>query len=953
MIQQSATSSQLQSADCPDGNQIGALVEGKLDAVAAGRVTTHLDGCMDCQELVAFAIRAAASITAAGSVPGTASATMPSTTSERTVGERVGRYELVERIGAGAMGVVYRAIDPRLERQVALKLVRDETADSRARLEHEAQLAAKLQHPNVVTIYDTGAVGDDVFVSMEYVDGKTLSEWMRERHDVRAVVEVFGQAARGLAAAHRAGLVHRDFKPSNVLVGGDGRVRLADFGLARRVGAPGKPAFALGSPTGLAETKTGELVGTPLYMSPEQHRGQVADASSDQFAFCVALYEALYHARPFRGTTLEELAGRVITGSVESPPRTTRVPTWLRDMVVRGLSVQREDRFASMDELAAKLSRGRARRRWRNAVATVAVIAFAGSGAWMWRAHERTVRCHGESSNVTAVFDDAVAAEIGQAFAATGVGFASSSAERVTKTLRRYTRDLADGAESACFAERDEAQAVVAARRQCFAVHTAALVAFVRSLERPDATTVQRAVEDVWGSVERSPCADDAALLTSAQSSRTLTRDQIQLLGTAHGLLEAQHTKEGIALVTPMLDTAKARNDRVGELAASLELAALYALDANRAAGAPLLQRAVELAETEGLDSDALSAYALLATGIPSVEDTAARHRFVTLARAKLERTKRTGGALEAKLALTEAQIDEDEFHFPDAEQQARRAIDIATRELGEDHPLVGRSLSTLATILRAEDRRDDELDVSTRAVELLERALGTDHPDVASAQLSLASALVHAHRLDEARALLLHADASFTRALGADHPVHGRVLANLADVEKMSGHWEQGVHDLEQALGFVERSAGPASVDAGDVHFEIAEAYAAGERYDDALREAARSLAILEAAVGNTNGQLVSPLLFTADVDLEIGHAAAAIAPAERGIAIMTAPPSASDDGLAEPRMILARALWDGGGDRARSRALAEQARATVGDQGAITVAQIDEWLSQHPKPR
>jgi tRNA A-37 threonylcarbamoyl transferase component Bud32 len=942
----------LHSADCPDANQIGALVEGKLDPIVARSLTIHLDTCPDCQELVAFALRAAESISVAAhriapTLDGTAAA-------EWRAGSRIDRYALVERIGAGATGVVYRAIDPKLERHVALKLVRDETAESRTRLEYEAQLAARLQHPNVVTIYDTGAVGEVVFVSMEYVDGTTLAEWMRTPHDVRAVLDVFSQAARGLAAAHRAGLVHRDFKPSNVLVGTDGRVRLADFGLARRVGdANAMTAPARGSPSEPPKTKSGEMVGTPLYMSPEQHRGQSADASSDQFAFCVALYEALYQSRPFRGATLAELAARVVAGTLEPPPRTARVPSWLREVVARGLSVQRERRFTSMDELAAKLSRGRARRWQRYTIAGVVVAGVAIAGGWSWRAHERISACHDGSARVAAVFDTGVATSIARAFAATGVSFASSSAERANTVLDRYTRELANGAETACLAERDEAPSVIAARRQCFAAHTAALATLVQSLEHADLAIVQRAVENVWESVERAPCADEPALLASAQASRALPAAQVQLLGTAEGLLRAERAKDGIALITPMLEAAKASGDRVAELAASLKLAQLDAVDANGSAAAALLHRVVELAEAQGLDDDAFAAYSLLATRVPTPDDAAARHRYVALARAKLERTKRNGSGLEAKLTLIEAQIDQDEYRFADAETATRSAIDIATRELGEDHPLIGRALGTLGIILRAQNHNAAELDVDTRAVELLQRALGADHPAVAGAQMNLAGSLIAAGKLDDARALLLRADATFTRALGADHPVHGRVLANLADIDKAMGHWDQARQELERALAIVERTAGARSVDAGDVHFELAEALDGANRHDDSLREAARSTEILESALGKDHGQLVSPLLLSAEIDLELHHGAAAIPLAERALAILSAPPGHPANELADARMVLARALWDGGGNRARARSLAEQARSATGDLGGITTGQIDEWLSAHPMPR
>src|SRR5687768_12143915 len=244
--------------------------------------------------------------TAMGPAPRRATPMMPR-------GTTVGRYILLEAVGIGGMGVVYRAFDPELDRSVAVKLIRaaEDSDESRARLLREAQAMARLSHNNVVGVHDVGTVGDQVFLAMDMLDGQTLRDWLKERRSWRDILRAFADAGRGLAAAHRAGLVHRDFKPSNAFVETSGRVRLLDFGLARpadaMVAAGGsgdsssdddEPSARGAAAIYASVTRAGKIAGTPRYMAPEQAKTGNATALSDQYAFCVALCEALYGQRP-------------------------------------------------------------------------------------------------------------------------------------------------------------------------------------------------------------------------------------------------------------------------------------------------------------------------------------------------------------------------------------------------------------------------------------------------------------------------------------------------------------------------------------------------------------------------------------------------------------------------------------------------------------------------------
>jgi hypothetical protein len=326
-------------------------------------------------------------------------------------GDRLGRYVLLDMIGAGGMSVVYRAVDPELARHVAIKILRRGRGQGegstrerwRGRLLAEAQAMAKLQHPNVIAVHDVGAVGDDVFIAMELIAGQTLAQWTSVPRSVDAIVAVYAAAARGLAAAHAAGLVHRDFKPSNVMVGDDGRVRVLDFGVARtaveRDDERTPPRIADGTPTssptatplsGGNLTQAGSLVGTPGYMAPEQATGTSSTVACDQFSFAVALYEALWDKKPFPPRGRSDMRTYIGQRRAVEPPR-RGVPARLRRAVMRALEPDPAQRHPAMEALIAALDATLAAKRRRRlalaATATVLAAATLTCGSSLWRRH--------------------------------------------------------------------------------------------------------------------------------------------------------------------------------------------------------------------------------------------------------------------------------------------------------------------------------------------------------------------------------------------------------------------------------------------------------------------------------------------------------------------------------------------------------------------------------------
>jgi tRNA A-37 threonylcarbamoyl transferase component Bud32 len=410
---------------CLDDNEASEFASGSLSGDAAARVDRHLASCRDCRSLVAALApspgeadadsdvvtsprraargkpnrrRGGDSIAVASTVlpaPEGTPSTVPGKKRRDPVviaGDTIGRYIILARLGAGGMGVVYTAYDPQLDRKVALKLLRTggiAEAEARSRLIREAQAIAQLSHPNVVAVYDVGSADTgEVYIAMELVEGETLTAWLGHwDRSWREILELFFQAGRGLSAAHARGLVHRDFKPDNVLVGTDGRVRVTDFGLARSL-IEQVDELARDHPRPELEalrvtlTATGTVLGTPRYMAPEQLRGADADARSDQFSFCVALYEALYGRHPLPGDSVIEIVQH--GAAADPPPGDTKVPPAIGRAITRGLDNEPNRRFPTLAALLVELTPPAVhpgRRGWAAVLGGIALVAGGAAAA--------------------------------------------------------------------------------------------------------------------------------------------------------------------------------------------------------------------------------------------------------------------------------------------------------------------------------------------------------------------------------------------------------------------------------------------------------------------------------------------------------------------------------------------------------------------------------------------
>ncbi|HEU5060445.1 MAG TPA: serine/threonine-protein kinase, partial [Kofleriaceae bacterium] len=505
---------QVESGGCPSENTVAALFDQALAPERRAAVGDHVDTCDACRRLVAVLAQSRMQTTVLGKRIrfARASEAPPSGRALLEPGAALGRYRIERLIGQGGMGVVYAAFDPELGRRVAVKVIRPELAacgaQIAARLAREARAMAQVAHPNVIAVYDVGAGDGEVFVAMELAEGRTLREWLRERERTwREIVEVFRAAGEGLAAAHDARLIHRDFKPDNVLIDRTGRVRVSDFGLARAVAEESTSEVGIPRVSGPVElTRTGQAVGTPAYMAPEQHGHRGADERSDQFSFCVALWEAVYGERPFPGDNALELADAVEHGRRRPAPR-RKAPRWLRRALERGLEVDPAARFPSMRALLRAIRPRRSRLVWVAAAAGIAAL-VAGGGALLLAGDGRGG--HDPASVVAScsAMADSKMAEVWGARRRGAVLRALSArggdGERwqlVARALDRYAETWKHMQRDACEAGARGAQsaAVVDLRAHCLETRLSDFEVILGLLETDEPLVLEQALQSVGG----------------------------------------------------------------------------------------------------------------------------------------------------------------------------------------------------------------------------------------------------------------------------------------------------------------------------------------------------------------------------------------------------------------------------------------------------------------------
>ena len=765
-------------------------------------------------------------------------------------GSRLGRYVVLGRLGEGGMGVVYAAWDPELDRRVAVKLLhrRADGSDGPARMLREAQALARLQHENVLAVHDVGQIDGRVFVATELVPGGTLAAWLATRPPWRAVLRVFEQAGRGLCAAHAAGLVHRDFKPENVLLGPENRVRVVDFGLARtdasneRTRSEPSGANLLGSPL----TRAGAVVGTPAYMAPEQHAGLAAGPAADQFAFAVALWEGLHGERPFAGTTVEAVRAEVEAGRIRPPPRGP-APRWLQGVLVRALAVEPERRHPSMEALLAALARD-PRRAWRRRLALASGLLAATLAALGVAAirSERAQRCPAAAlRRASSAWSDARGRGVAQAFALTGAPQAEATAARVRARLDAWSERWREASERACERSHREGDAQAVLAERCLERRQAAFSALVQRLLAADADVVRGAAEAAGALEDLTGCEDALALAVEPDAPGPSLRDRVQKLSSRLDAARVEVDLGQLRAATLSLGPLCADAHALGyaPLVAEAEFLRGYALELQTRGGeaGEALARAA-IAGLEGghlrMAARALAGRAfvvgLLQNDGPRAEELAAQAEALAKrsndrqARIILELarggTLHVAGRLREALgpfdrALAEAEklegpappllvhtlqwIGNARFRLGEldlAQASHARALSLRQSSLGPDHPDLARSLMALGAIELERGQAAAARATFERAVRIAVQ-LGADDPTASYARAYLGRAAVRAGDLEAAALALGTARTTMERTLGPTHPSLAMPLLGQGELELARGDLRAATPPLEQAL--------------------------------------------------------------------------------------------------------------------------------------------------------
>jgi tetratricopeptide (TPR) repeat protein len=918
----------------------------------------------------------------------------------------LGRYEIVDELGHGGMGFVFRARDKQLGRDVAIKLVRarkELSAMMTARLLREAQALAQLSHPNVVAVYDVLESEGDVCVVMELVAGKAADAWMREQlRPWREVLRVFRDAGRGLAAAHAVGLVHRDFKPANLIIGDDGRVRVLDFGLARPMSASASASGSFPSlPTASNElTQDGVIVGTPPYMSPEQHRGSASDARSDQFSYCVSFYRALYGQRPFGGDTYGEVKQNILAGNLRPTPAGSDVPAWLREVVLRGLAVEPHLRWPSMDALIDALGRDVKRRRtsaWLIAGASLA-IAAAGGVAWLGYARRaRGVSCASDGKELTGVWDAGRKRAISDAFGKSTKPFATAALDGVTRGLDRYTNRWTAMRIDACKATHErgtQSADLLDLRMACLQRRLDGVRALVDVLVSADNDVISRATDLTNQLTPLEGCADVEALrapvpLPADPNVRKRVEAAHRGLATVRTLWISGRYANAQQALAPVLLEAQKLGWRPLEGEALLAEARLadstgdYVLAEQRFKDASAAAEAGRDDETAALARNGL----VWVVGERLGRYDEAREIAVDAA-AKVERL---GGheLIRADLDQKMGALAFEQGNFDEAEKRGRsvldireklvgaddptvasalgdlgdvavqrgdydaaiddyqRALVIAEKSVGPDHSMCGTLRGNLGNALSAKGRLSEALGQLERARDITERSLGPDHAQLGTIAINIGNTLVAQGHPVEAAPQFQRASAIWTKALGPDHPNVATALFRGGEVALAQGHAAEATAAFQRALEIWQAKLGAEHPSLAAAYMGLGDAAFAGKQFDDALVNYARALALLDKAFGEGHVETVDVIVSVGRTQIAMKEGRAGKATLDRALKIAEAAGDPLE--LARIRFAVAKALAPR--DAARARQLAQAAGDVFAKSGADHARDADEvavWLRE-----
>lgn len=890
-------------------------------------------------------------------------------------GHSIGRYLVVDTLGAGAMGVVYRAYDPDLDRTLALKVVSPRAdgssrgANEQARLLREAQAMARVSHPNIIQVFDVGMLDSAVYVAMEFVDGATLKEWLIPKRTPAQVLRLFEAAGKGLAAAHRQGLIHRDFKPDNVMVDSSDQPRVLDFGLARTSHRPeaDEVTQSLRSSAGAVSldasmTEAGTLVGTPAYMSPEQYRGEPADQRSDQFSFCVALFEALIGRRPFQGRSITALAAAVTRGKVDLPSKPP-VSRAVMQAVLRGLSVEPDERHASMEALLSRLVRQRSQSRGLGMLVggaglAIGAVALARSSGSV----QPPAPCQGAEDDAAVVWSPQRQETIALAFTTRAGERGRRIWDEAATRIDGYLGEWVSARTDACEATRvrsEQSETLLDRRMACYDARLRGVDATLHALESVDAVGVNNARDAVAELDRLADCAQTKRLLET--TPRPSDPAALELLER----LEARHAALSVDL-------------RLGHYEDSLEPARVLTQDATELSYAPMLAKAWTLlgdAQAEaGSDAGALEAYEeALHAAIESADPTAAAQAATVLgltAGVSAADVPRGLRALEIARAFAKNSADQERLEVNAAMHEGAISVTqgdmskaLALQEQVRDYwkekadgqAELAATLLNIGAVYASTGRADEAVDMQRQAVSLNETAYGPDHPLTADALRELGNTLSTLERFDEAEVEVRRALEIQIGARGRESRAVAHLLDDLGRVLRAGGDLDGAIAKHREAYEILEGVHGgdnPALVVSG---MNIGYTLNAAGRWQEALDAFVQALEMAERVSGPEHPHIVYAANAAASALVDQKRYDEAYVYAKKALDLVgkaQVPPTL----LAETRFIATHALWKDGkvpaATKDRARALARRAReiyAEGAEQWAPQIEKLDAWLAEN----
>ena len=829
----------------------------------------------------------------------------------------VGRYQLRRKLGAGAMGVVWAAFDPRLRREVAIKILKASLSDELAvqRLRREAKAMARINHPNVVVVTDVGRCDDGgPFLAMELVRGTTLAHWLRQRQRTRAeILAVFDGAGRGLAAAHAAGVVHRDFKPDNMMVDDRDQARVLDLGLSAALASP----TAAASSSAVA-TEVSSFIGTPAYASPEQFEQLSADARSDQFSFCVALYEALCGTRPFPGRTFAELAVAVTTGEPIRPPARA-IPRGLWAVLRRGLARKVEDRWPDIPTLLQALRR---HSRVRAVLPVVAVVAVAVAVAWP---ATRPSACDGEQA----------AAELWSArrralLPAVGEESIALLDARLAAWVRAYEAACADAKGGAL-------------TRRCLDTQLSTIDVALGRLEQGTPDEQLRTADLAEALPWPGGCSTPTAEMTPGLARRIAEVRAAQALGRDADVLE-----EARAIAAQ----AAAQGDgRAAALALGAQGSILENLGHYREAR-DVLDEAL-WSRRDDLDAAEVARVALRLTSVLTRLGELSRAR--TVLDLAIEAGSSTGDPrLPAAIAVAECRMFDQSGAFDRAIEACERAVTLARPTELEQPIQLSVAIASLAMPKFRTGQREEADALFEEAAQLVERRFGPEHPRALALRCQLASSALEAGRSERGRQLARGVVDTVTQRFSTTHPLAACGHTNLGTYHHLAGrpaeareHWHRAADAHLATLGFD-------NIFNAAHYSNIANTYVVEERWPEALENFEQAHRIRERALGPDHPENAFALVGIGQVHVSMRRPETAIPPLRRALELYgrhgTDPLR-----LGIAHWYLARALWNSTRDWEATvhSHVALDLFARAGAPGQPWVRELLEGLRRAPPPR